>query len=157
LNKDKQVAQKDQNKEADGDVNNKTQKEQRKTGIEWRVVTKKPEIVNLEAFTSKKSKEDVELKNEINDVIERHNATFAHKETYDLTNKLQRQEAAQQLSSEIEFVENTLNHDETESPLKSIDSVPSKVEIAQKDVYFLRDSWANLEATKVPQARLLVD
>lgn len=53
LNKDKQVAHKDQNKEADGDVNNKAHKEQRRTGIEWRVVAKKPEIVNLEASTSK--------------------------------------------------------------------------------------------------------
>jgi hypothetical protein len=48
--------------------------------------------------------------------------------------------------------------DETESPFKSIDSVPSKVEIAHKYIDFLKDSWANLadlEATVVPQARLL--
>jgi hypothetical protein len=53
----------------------------------------------------------VEVENKINNAIEAHNVTFAHKEKNDLTNKLQRQEDAQQSSSdETEFVENTMNH-----------------------------------------------
>lgn len=68
LNNDKQVAQAEQKKNTVGDVN-KIHKNQRKDNKDQWVV-KKPGSVNLEPDTTNRSKEDLELENEINVAIE---------------------------------------------------------------------------------------
>lgn len=43
---------------------------------------------------------------------------------------------------------------ELESSSKSLDSVPSRPELAQQDIDFLKESWINLETSKAVTLRL---
>jgi len=121
-------------------------------------VAKKPEMVNLETSTAKvpeKSKEDIALEVEINEAIE------VHKEAFALNNKTPVESVSkEQLVSqgETEFVDNTQSQADLEGNMQSPASVHSKANIAQKDIEFLNESWANLadlEVNEEPQNRYL--
>jgi len=51
---------------------------------------------------------------------------------------------------ESEFVDNTQSQVNLDTPLRSHDSVPSKAEIAQQDIDFMKQSWANLADLSTP-------
>lgn len=72
------------------------------------MVNKMPEVVNVVDSSSKRSKEDVELENEINNTIEAHNAAFAQIDVGKSPINLVNAKQVQELSSETsEFVANT--------------------------------------------------
>lgn len=117
-------------------------------------VPKKPEVVNVESSATKdveRSKEDIALENEINESIEAHNAAI------DLISENRilipdEPVIVEQVirEDESEFVDNTQSHADLEGDSQSTASVHSKAILVQKDIDFLKDSWANLAELNVP-------
>lgn len=116
----------------------------------------------MESSTTKtveRNKEDIALEDEINESIEAHNAAFALNAENNTPTPDEPVINEQVVSEEeTEFVDNTQSHADLEGDVQSPVSVHSKAILAQKDIDFLKESWANLADLDVPnetQDRLL--